>query len=83
MVISDIADCHKMPCIAVVNGICIRTSFQRAMRTRNPAIFAAIDSNDSGPNLTPVSTFDVLSRPKNLLAGKAERTAYQKSSCCQ
>ncbi len=58
VVISDIAVCHKMPCIAVVNGICIRTSFQRAMRTRNPAIFAVRDCNDSGPNLTPVSTFE-------------------------
>ena len=75
MVISDIADCHKMPYITVVNGICIRTSFQRGVRTSKPAIFAVGDCNDSGPNLTPVSAFEGPIAAKNLLAGKYEGTA--------
>ena len=45
-----------------------------AMRTSNPAIFAAGDCADSGPNLTPVSAFEGRVAGKNLLAGKDERT---------
>lgn len=45
-----------------------------AMRTTNPAIFAAGDCADSGPNLTPVSAFEGRVAGKNLLAGKDERT---------
>ncbi len=45
-----------------------------SMRTTNPAIFAAGDCNDSGPNLTPVSAYEGRIAAKNLLAGKDERT---------
>lgn len=44
-----------------------------AMRTTNPAIFAAGDCADSGPNLTPVSAFEARVATKNLLAGKDAR----------
>jgi len=43
------------------------------MRTTNPAIFAAGDCADSGPNLTPVSANEGRIAAKNLLAGKDER----------
>lgn len=43
------------------------------MRTTNPAIFAAGDCADSGPNLTPVSANEGRIAGKNLLAGKDER----------
>lgn len=43
------------------------------MRTTNPAIFAAGDCADSGPNLTPVSALEGRVAGKNLLAGKDER----------
>jgi len=43
------------------------------MRTTNPAIFAAGDCADSGPNLTPVSANEGRIVGKNLLAGKDER----------
>ncbi|MDB2550974.1 NAD(P)/FAD-dependent oxidoreductase [Paracoccus sp. (in: a-proteobacteria)] len=43
------------------------------MRTTNPAIFAAGDCADSGPNLTPVSALEGRIAGKNLLAGKDER----------
>jgi glutathione reductase (NADPH) len=43
------------------------------MRTTNPAIFAAGDCADSGPNLTPVSALESRIAVKNLLAGKDER----------
>lgn len=43
------------------------------MRTTNPAIFAAGDCADSGPNLTPVSAHEGRIAGKNLLAGKDER----------
>jgi glutathione reductase (NADPH) len=43
------------------------------MRTTNPAIFAAGDCADSGPNLTPVSANEGRIASKNLLAGKDER----------
>jgi len=46
-----------------------------SMRTTNPAIFAAGDCADSGPNLTPVSAYEARVAVKNLLAGKDERTA--------
>ncbi|MAW86273.1 MAG: hypothetical protein CMJ42_07075 [Phyllobacteriaceae bacterium] len=42
------------------------------MRTTNPAIFAAGDCADSGPNLTPVSANEGRVAAKNLLAGKDE-----------
>ncbi|WP_127524486.1 NAD(P)/FAD-dependent oxidoreductase [Mesorhizobium sp. Z1-4] len=42
------------------------------MRTTNPAIFAAGDCADSGPNLTPVSANEGRIAGKNLLAGKDE-----------
>lgn len=45
------------------------------MRTTNPAIFAAGDCADSGPNLTPVSAYEARIAGKNLLAGKDEREA--------
>lgn len=45
-----------------------------AMRTTNPAIFAAGDCADSGPNLTPVSAYEGRIAGKNLLAGKDART---------
>ncbi|WP_163271125.1 dihydrolipoyl dehydrogenase family protein [Chelativorans alearense] len=45
----------------------------RFMRTTNPAIFAAGDCADSGPNLTPVSANEGRIAGKNLLAGKDER----------
>jgi len=45
-----------------------------AMRTTNPAIFAAGDCADSGLNLTPVSAYEARIAGKNLLAGKDERT---------
>lgn len=45
----------------------------RFMRTTNPAIFAAGDCADSGPNLTPVSVYEGHVAAKNLLAGKDER----------
>ncbi|MGS4947679.1 dihydrolipoyl dehydrogenase family protein [Meridianimarinicoccus sp. RP-17] len=45
-----------------------------AMRTTNPAIFAAGDCTDSGPKLTPVSAFEGRVAGKNLLAGEDERT---------
>ena len=45
-----------------------------AMRTTNPAIFAAGDCADSGPKLTPVSAFEGRVAGKNLLAGEDERT---------
>ena len=44
-----------------------------AMRTTNPAIFAAGDCADSGLNLTPVSAAEGRSAGKNLLAGKDAR----------
>lgn len=48
-----------------------------AMRTTNPAIFAAGDCADSGPNLTPVSAAEGRVAGKNLLAGKdAREIAY-------
>ncbi len=40
------------------------------MRTTNPAIFAAGDCADSGPNLTPVSAYEARIASKNLIAGK-------------
>jgi glutathione reductase (NADPH) len=43
------------------------------MRTTNPAIFAAGDCADSGPNLTPVSANEGRIAGKNLLAGKDAR----------
>ncbi|MEX0957562.1 MAG: NAD(P)/FAD-dependent oxidoreductase [Rhizobiaceae bacterium] len=43
------------------------------MRTTNPAIFAAGDCADSGPNLTPVSALEGRIAGKNLIAGKDER----------
>lgn len=43
------------------------------MRTTNPAIFAAGDCADSGPNLTPISANEGRVAGKNLLAGKDER----------
>lgn len=43
------------------------------MRTTNPAIFAAGDCADSGPNLTPVSANEARIAAKNLLAGKDAR----------
>ena len=43
------------------------------MRTTNPAIFAAGDCADSGPNLTPVSAAEGRVAGKNLLAGKDAR----------
>ncbi len=43
------------------------------MRTTNPAIFAAGDCADSGPNLTPVSALEGRIAGKNLLAGKDDR----------
>ena len=45
-----------------------------AMRTANPAIFAAGDCAASGPKLTPVSAFEGRVAGKNLLAGEDERT---------
>lgn len=45
-----------------------------AMRTTNPAIFAAGDCADSGLNLTPVSAYEGRIAGKNLLVGKDERT---------
>lgn len=45
-----------------------------AMRTTNPAIFAAGDCADSGLNLTPVSAFEARVAARNLLAGKDART---------
>lgn len=42
------------------------------MRTTNPAIFAAGDCADSGPNLTPVSALEGRIAGKNLLAGRDE-----------
>lgn len=42
------------------------------MRTTNPAVFAAGDCADSGPNLTPVSANEGRIAGKNLLAGKDE-----------
>lgn len=44
-----------------------------AMRTTNPAIFAAGDCADSGPNLTPVSANEARVVAKNLLAGEDAR----------
>ncbi|MEI4263482.1 dihydrolipoyl dehydrogenase family protein [Roseovarius sp. D0-M9] len=44
-----------------------------AMRTTNPAIFAAGDCADSGPQLTPVSANEGRVVGKNLLAGKDAR----------
>jgi glutathione reductase (NADPH) len=44
-----------------------------AMRTTNPAIFAAGDCADSGLNLTPVSAAEGRVAGKNLLAGKDAR----------
>ncbi|WP_262422569.1 FAD-dependent oxidoreductase [Brevundimonas denitrificans] len=44
-----------------------------AMRTTNPAIFAAGDCADSGLNLTPVSAYEGRIAGKNLLAGKDAR----------
>ncbi|WP_240611501.1 dihydrolipoyl dehydrogenase family protein [Roseovarius nitratireducens] len=44
-----------------------------AMRTTNPAIFAAGDCADSGLNLTPVSAAEGRIAGKNLLAGKNAR----------
>jgi len=44
-----------------------------AMRTTNPAIFAAGDCADSGLNLTPVSALEGRVAGKNLLAGKDAR----------
>ena len=44
-----------------------------AMRTSNPAIFAAGDCADSGPKLTPVSAAEGRVAGKNLLAGKDAR----------
>lgn len=45
-----------------------------AMRTTNPAIYAAGDCSDSGLNLTPVSAYEGRIAGKNLLVGKDERT---------
>ncbi|MGI3211894.1 FAD-dependent oxidoreductase [Roseovarius tibetensis] len=45
-----------------------------AMRTTNPAIFAAGDCADSGPNLTPVSAYEGRIAGKNLLAGRDDRS---------
>lgn len=45
-----------------------------AMRTTNPAIFAAGDCADSGPNLTPVSANEGRVVAKNLLAERDDRT---------
>lgn len=45
-----------------------------AMRTTNPAIFAAGDCADSGPNLTPVSANEGRVAAKNLLAGRDARS---------
>ena len=45
-----------------------------AMRTTNPAIFAAGDCAASGPKLTPVSAFEGRVAGKNLLAGEDERS---------
>jgi glutathione reductase (NADPH) len=45
-----------------------------AMRSTNPAIFAAGDCAASGPKLTPVSAFEGRVAGKNLLAGEDERT---------
>lgn len=45
-----------------------------AMRTSNPAIFAAGDCADSGLNLTPVSAYEGRIAGKNLLAGRDART---------
>jgi len=45
-----------------------------AMRTTNPAIFAAGDCAASGPKLTPVSAFEGRVAGKNLLAREDERT---------
>ena len=45
-----------------------------AMRTTNPAIFAAGDCAASGPKLTPVSAFEGRVAGKNLLAGEDKRT---------
>lgn len=44
-----------------------------AMRTTNPAIFAAGDCADSGPNLTPVSANEARVAAKNMLAGRDAR----------
>ena len=44
-----------------------------AMRTTNPAIFAAGDCADSGLNLTPVSAAEGRIAGKNILAGKDAR----------
>ncbi len=44
-----------------------------AMRTSNPAIFAAGDCADSGPNLTPASANEARIAAKNLLANQDER----------
>lgn len=44
-----------------------------SMRTTNPAIFAAGDCADSGPNLTPVSAAEGRVAGKNLLAGEDAR----------
>ncbi|MEP3437685.1 MAG: NAD(P)/FAD-dependent oxidoreductase [Hoeflea sp.] len=44
-----------------------------AMRTTNPAIFAAGDCADSGLNLTPISALEGRVAGKNLLAGKDAR----------
>lgn len=46
------------------------------MRTTNPAIFAAGDCADSGPNLTPVSAHEARIVGKNLLAGKDAREIH-------
>lgn len=46
------------------------------MRTTNPAIFAAGDCADSGPNLTPVSANEGRIAGKNLLAAKDEREIH-------
>lgn len=46
------------------------------MRTTNPAIFAAGDCADSGPNLTPVSANEARVAGKNLLAGRDEREVH-------
>jgi len=40
------------------------------MRTSNPAIFAAGDCADSGPNLTPVSAYEARIAAENLVAGE-------------
>lgn len=54
------------------NGIKV----SRYMRTTNPAIFAAGDCADSGPNLTPVSAHESRIAAKNLLAGKNEQAIH-------